>query len=1643
MRRVGLISLALFAATTVKADLLLQEMGGTGGASTANKPVNITITSAVFPSPSSTPYAETDIPIPLIMNGWTADVTFNTLGNYGGNPPSLTPCAAPPIPGCVNSAFPTWDSANLFATAPTFPVTRPGFDASGNPTTISDTVSFTSYLRNPYPLTSPAVGTSGSKSVIAFVLSKYIFANDHVTTSNWPANIYYDGSGTGTCPGTGCSAANATVPVSNNSSRAYPPPTGAWVTEPMNNYTGASNAVIEFFVGHNYAQGNKGVAAVKIIMGDGGYAVTANSSTIIEGSTTTITISPPTSAPTAGAIITDTTLNGLLIGIVQSFNSGTNVITLTAPALNNSAGANDALNVARQVSHLATLGQSTRIPSTSCTATNGSNVLQNCGSIAWVKPGQRINVPGVPGQPIVGQVDTSTGGSCTTAPCIELYAQEYATFNTDGSLTITNAQTAAATSNGGGAVTANQTLPTGTQTIAVTGVSTRPQYGSLVYDVTAAKALGTVSAYTPTTATTGTINLMQVTTNAGTGSNDALVLSLPPGLALADGGFLGQTITELGTGCGGSLCWSSATKTIVAPYGTSADANTTGTAMTMPTPVGGGQWRPNMFIYDSVATATPSSSCLPLDVNNNGQGGVANEYIATMSGTTSATLGITLANAPAPKCTIGTHVISGLGVASNNITSLAIVSSVDISTTSGAVTGGSDGVQFNHNFVGTSGSVVVTSNSPIPVWAATFVPADFTNFTAGPLYFQALAYPVVGDQVLDTRTPMFEGNQVQATGTWTTSATALPVNNCAGINFFSSLSIEAVDITTGANLGIAKSCIGTTLTLASAATSASYGSADTLAIGPNLDCDWFYLNVGPSLGFVSSGHANGIPQSCTPSSPAWFGGGAGSWGVTNAQRISVNLHNLPAYYDPTSHFTPIYAWVGSAGSCTVQTTSTDPGSGSYCSTVAAAITAIKAANNVSGRGLHNDVQGGVFCLTPTATPTWIISSAGAPANFWTPGPTFTGAHSGSPCPAPGVLAPYWDAAIKENTTSQFWWAGRVQNLTVTNTGANSMVLYGGDSNTNYQTGFLTDYAIFDNDIISPNSGGNFLVYKIGAMYAYDLLDREYPVAVLKSNHLGNVVAWIGDTVFCQTYGNATSSIPFTVLGTMSWDCPWVNSTSAMNSTPWPTSQAIAFNRMMGYSGGNNPLAPNAVNVPNINVLVGSNVVEKLHAKDNGQVIMFAGDAYIAPGTNSAFIENTAVGSRSDMNYIEGYAPSPRSVTSAASLFNGSLVYHNIGYSRVTNPGVVTSIDTSTANGSFNNATNTPTANTQVINWPMPCDFTELATFYADYSSGSITGPINHLADVGAFTISASGSTITLATITGNLYVGATLASGSAVLLDNSTNCAGAGCPLQIGQCPSTGCNTATGSYQLGYWTLGGVFTPQTPATALSTGTTYYAQATQLNMCQTITLIGVDALTVSGGYASGGHMPTAGDSALPNKNYFKTLFIDRFNIFPQPVLKADFYTSTMPNGGRIGNIERRFGIDVVGDVYMIYNGYGQYQPTAWQGEIQPLGAYSNWFDAPAAGQDNLSAVRWRVGDDRSSGVLGGATTVPYPYPANDLGEGDYCPTTSTTVPTTTATMNNKAAMVGRLPATGGAWSIDIEGNPRSLTGWPGAYESTCK
>lgn len=274
---------------------------GSAGSVPAGTPLSLTVSSSLWTS-------NTDLtPVSQYINGWTADLTLK----------ATTIAGSTGAYNCGSQASPKLS----------FTDTSPGFDSSGNATTVARTIYCTSWLRQTYAnQTLPTEGQTGAGSAdakISLTFNDFVYASDGLSSATILASLY---------GGTPANVAGS-VAITNSSARTYPRPIGVWVTEPGRRLDGSTSATIEFFVGHAYAQGTKPVSAVKITMSDGTHTVTKT------------------------------------------------VSALTA---------------------------STRQLATTCTATNGSNVLTSCGSTAGFIVGMRLTVPGIPGQPKVLSIDSAT-----------------------------------------------------------------------------------------------------------------------------------------------------------------------------------------------------------------------------------------------------------------------------------------------------------------------------------------------------------------------------------------------------------------------------------------------------------------------------------------------------------------------------------------------------------------------------------------------------------------------------------------------------------------------------------------------------------------------------------------------------------------------------------------------------------------------------------------------------------------------------------------------------------------------------------------------------------------------------------------------------------------------------------------------------------------------------------------------------------------------------------------------------------------------------------------------------------------------------------------------------------------------------------
>ncbi len=162
-----------------------------------------------------------------------------------------------------------------------FNITSPGFDTSGNVTTISRTVYGTQIVRLPYPnqLSLDEATTSG-KVTIRVALSDYVYSGDTNVRTTMASGWYTD-NGPG---GTGFSN-NATTSaiVTNNSTASYPLVIGHFAVEQRRPVDGTQS--VEVFAVQRFAQNGSPLAAVSVT------ATGASSGKVVTATATSMTLS--------------------------------------------------------------------------------------------------------------------------------------------------------------------------------------------------------------------------------------------------------------------------------------------------------------------------------------------------------------------------------------------------------------------------------------------------------------------------------------------------------------------------------------------------------------------------------------------------------------------------------------------------------------------------------------------------------------------------------------------------------------------------------------------------------------------------------------------------------------------------------------------------------------------------------------------------------------------------------------------------------------------------------------------------------------------------------------------------------------------------------------------------------------------------------------------------------------------------------------------------------------------------------------------------------------------------------------------------------------------------------------------------------
>lgn len=194
-----------------------------------------------------------------VHKGWIAEIDIEDMTTGGTYNMGFTPSTS-------GSAI----DANATVK---FNVTSPGFDTSGNATTISRVVYGTTSLRQPYPNQALADETAGAGFVtVRVALSEYIYAGDTVTV-DIGAGFYQDGISS--------NSAVTGLNVTNGSTNTYPKPIGRWAWAPYERVK--SDFLVEAVVFHRFAQDAKPLAAVTFTCTDensNSHSITVNDMTI-------------------------------------------------------------------------------------------------------------------------------------------------------------------------------------------------------------------------------------------------------------------------------------------------------------------------------------------------------------------------------------------------------------------------------------------------------------------------------------------------------------------------------------------------------------------------------------------------------------------------------------------------------------------------------------------------------------------------------------------------------------------------------------------------------------------------------------------------------------------------------------------------------------------------------------------------------------------------------------------------------------------------------------------------------------------------------------------------------------------------------------------------------------------------------------------------------------------------------------------------------------------------------------------------------------------------------------------------------------------------------------------------------------------
>jgi len=137
-------------------------------------------------------------------------------------------------------------------------VSDPGYDTSGNVTTVSRTITGVAQLRRQYPNgASMNISTDGTDLTIYITLDDWIYSGTTIVSYSMGATFY-----------TGAAASTSGATKTNSSSLAYIKPLFSWIN-PQQDRATASTFNVEAVAFHRHAQSGTQVACIKFNVNDG------------------------------------------------------------------------------------------------------------------------------------------------------------------------------------------------------------------------------------------------------------------------------------------------------------------------------------------------------------------------------------------------------------------------------------------------------------------------------------------------------------------------------------------------------------------------------------------------------------------------------------------------------------------------------------------------------------------------------------------------------------------------------------------------------------------------------------------------------------------------------------------------------------------------------------------------------------------------------------------------------------------------------------------------------------------------------------------------------------------------------------------------------------------------------------------------------------------------------------------------------------------------------------------------------------------------------------------------------------------------------------------------------------------------------